>query len=114
MNITVTHTLILSDDAKEFLSELFGKKAVTTAFPEPVHEVAPEAPAEPKKVIPPGISCTRIGQDTAAAIMKLLPAPIEVIEKSIKRNRFDAEALLKLLWERNKVIYDGEQYHEYQ
>ena len=119
MNITVTHTLILSDDAKEFLSELFGKKAVTSAFPaptpspsEPIYEAEPEAPATPKKVVPPGISCTRIGQDTAAAIMKLLPAPIEVIEKSIKRNRVDAEALLKLLWERNKLGYDGEVYHE--
>lgn len=126
MDIRITHTLTLSDEAKDFLSELFGKKSVDTAFP-----VIPSSPREGmsagaavdtllvagldtarKKVVPPGISCTRIGQDTAAEIMKLLPANIETIEKSIKRKRFDAEALLKLLWERNKLGYDGEVYHE--
>ena len=37
--------------------------------------------------------------------------PLDTIEKAIKRKRFDAEALLKLLWERNKLGYDGEVYH---
>lgn len=118
MQITVTHTLTLSDDTKQFLKELFGKPA-TNMFQGAVDSVAAvdalpiaETP-EParKKVVPPGIACTRIGQDTEAAIMKLLPADIEIIEKAIKRKRFDAEALLKLLWERNKLGYDGEVYH---
>lgn len=122
MDIRITHTLTLSAEAKEFLSELFGKKVVETAFPAQkpataadVFEediVVPGLDTARKKVVPPGISCTRIGTDTTADIMKLLPAPIEVIEKSIKRKRADAEALLKLLWERNKLGYDGEVYHE--
>lgn len=122
MDIRITHTLTLSDEAKEFLSELFGKKVVETAFPaqKPAAAadvfkediVVPGLDTARKKVVPPGISCTRIGQDTAAEIMKLLPANIETIEKAIKRKRFDAEALLKLLWERNKLGYDGEVYHE--
>lgn len=119
MEIHVTHTLMLSDDAKRFLSELFGKPTIDAlvAKVDPLAAVEalpisePAAPSRAKKV-PPGIACTRIGQDTAAEIMKLLPAPIEVIETSIKRKRADAEALLKLLWERNKLGYDGEVYHE--
>lgn len=113
MNITVTHTLTLSDDTKQFLKELLGKPT-TPLSPIAAIEAMPiaEAPEpERKKVVPPGIACTRIGQDTEAAIMKLLPADIETIEKAIKRKRFDAEALLKLLWTRSKIGYDGEVYH---
>lgn len=125
MNITVTHTLMLSEEAKAFLTELFGRSVVSSTpragmSVQPIDPVAavealpiePMPEPERKKVVPPGISCTRIGQDTAAEIMKLLPADIETIEKAIKRKRFDAEALLKLLWERNKLGYDGEVYHE--
>lgn len=126
MDIRITHTLTLSDEAKDFLSELLDLKlrhpvgtlgqhiadvTATALIKGAVTEVV-APPEERKKVVPPGISCTRIGQDTAAEIMKLLPADIETIEKAIKRKRFDAEALLKLLWERNKLGYDGEVYHE--
>ena len=119
MEINVTHTLTFSDDTKQFLKELFARQAgpskdVAVAV-DPEHPVVqavlPAEPAERPKKVPPGIACTRIGQDTADAIMKLLPADIETIEKAIKRKRFDAEALLKLLWERNKLGYDGEVYH---
>ena len=117
MEIQVTHTLTLSDDTKQFLKELFAKPAVNM-FKE-VSAVAavedtPVAPAEPeerKKVVPNGIAVTRIGQETEAAIMKLLPADIETIEKAIKRKRFDAEGLLKLLWTRSKIGYDGNVHH---
>jgi hypothetical protein len=64
--------------------------------------------------VPPGFATTRIGQDTAADILRILdgaPATLEHIAKGIKRKPDDAQGLLKLLWERKKLSYDGEHYY---
>lgn len=120
MQIQVTHTLTLSDDTKAFLTDLFRNKGAScntlATATDPITFIADmpiTAAPEPERkvVVPNGIAVTRIGQETEAAIMKLLPASIETIETAIKRKRFDAEGLLKLLWTRSKIGYDGEFYH---
>jgi hypothetical protein len=78
---------------------------------------ADDPPAEPEvrlNKVPPGFATTRIGQDTAADILRILdgaPATLEHIAKGIKRKPDDAQGLLKLLWERKKLSYDGEHYY---
>lgn len=75
--------------------------------PEDIAKVAAELP----NTAPPGNAVTRIGQDTQKDILRVLngaPATLEHIAKAIKRKPEDAQALLKLLWERSVVRYhDG-------
>lgn len=63
--------------------------------------------------INPGFTaCSRIGADTKAALLKALPgSDPDHIRKKIKRSLDDTQAFLQLLWERDVIKFDGEEYY---
>ncbi|WP_018609556.1 hypothetical protein [Uliginosibacterium gangwonense] len=116
MEIKVTHTLTLSEETKFFLKELFGKVPSSSTsswpFPErPEESPASQAPKERLNTTPEGTATTRIGAETKASILKALPATLDVVAKSVKRQPLIVQDLLKLLWERGEVKFDGTEYY---
>lgn len=75
-------------------------------------EPAPGDEDEDTDVEPPGEACTRIGADTKSSILAFCrkPKALEDIRKHIKKGEADTVRLLKLLWVRDDLRYDGESY----
>lgn len=81
--------------------------AVTKVATETVHELLP-APVEP-----PGVAASKIANETIEKIRNHLmvgPETINGIASLIKRPVKQAEPVMKLLWERKIVTYDGEKF----
>lgn len=60
---------------------------------------------------PPGTACQRIGSETKEKIMSALPAPLSSISAVIGQRQESTSALLRLLWNRNEIKFDGEEYY---
>lgn len=93
-----------------------GAQGSATPAPTPTkaqQEAPPIAPAEATNQEPPGEACTRIGSDTKVAILGILrrgPANANKINAGINGKAGNTQKLLKLLWTRNLVTYDGEKF----
>jgi hypothetical protein len=83
----------------------------------PVSSDAKSSPTQPESasssIPPPGTATSRIGTETKTAIKRHLdkgPDTDEAIAVVIKRTPAQTRDLLKLLWERKEVLFDGKKY----
>lgn len=93
------------------VNRLSGKPRDTTPAV-PVSAVEPQAPQK-KPVTPPGTATSRMGADTKALIQRHLskgPCSAQELSVVIKRNLTQTHDLLKRLWEKKEVTYDGDSY----
>lgn len=84
---------------------------------QPVFAALPVDDTKPKVTNPlqepPGDACSKIGSDTREKIRAHLkdgPDTLQGIAGLIKRPSSAAQSLMKLLWTRKEVIYDGEKF----
>ena len=84
---------------------------------QPVFAALPVDESKPKVtnplIEPPGEASSKIGNDTREKIREHLkdgPETLQGIAGLIKRPSSAAQSLMKLLWNRKEVIYDGEKY----
>ena len=70
-------------------------------------------PTQRAWVEPPGEACKRIGAETQEEILKRLPATLDELCVAMTRKTEDMRSLLKLLWARKIVKFDGEKYESY-
>lgn len=77
----------------------------------PVDETKPRVTSA--LMAPPGEASSKIGSDTREKIRNHLkegPETLQGIAALIKRPSSATQSLLKLLWDRKEVIYDGDKY----
>jgi hypothetical protein len=86
-------------------------QAVNAAPHVPFKQAASVQDKPRNNVEPPGEACSRIGSETKEKIYAALPATLDGVCNALKQRQTSTSALLKLLWNRNEVKYDGSTYY---
>lgn len=86
----------------------------TPAVPEPAAEAKPKV-EEPTNTVPPGSASARITTASKDAILVKLtkPSTLEEVNKFLSRGPgklTETQALLRLMWDRGFIQFDGERY----
>lgn len=113
-------TLAIQEDMKEINGFVGIRPNVPAKLPLAPKAVA-EVPVMETPVLtdcePPGVAPSKIGGETKAAILRCLSIPDTApeVNKHLRRGASklkDTEGLLRLLWQRGLVTYDGVAYYK--
>lgn len=107
-------------DIKKFVGSTGFSKPVTSVEPTSTPVKAEKAKAEPvadeskTNITPPGTASKRIGSSNKDTIMRLLkdkPRTASQINAGINGVQNNTDALLKLLWDRKELKFDGREFY---